>query len=154
MHVASVCHVPSISVPSFVPSVPLSLPLGLSRICSALRLVLSFMHLDICWSRGNTDGNTLVMPVEWGKYYPHFHTFAEEIFGFRFFSLFLNICLFILVNHDNLFTIKSSTKEVLKACENLIKLWVEWTGAYCSLKRTLAKVILLNSLPAAVYNCV
>ena len=152
-HATSVGHVPAISIPSFAPSVLLSFFLALSCTCCPLRLGLSFMHLGVCWSRGNTDRNALVMPVRWGKYYTHFHTFAEEVLEFRVFSWSLNICLFILANQDNLCTMKSSTKEVLKFCENPIKLWVKWSGAYYSLKRTPAKVILLNSLPAGVYNC-
>lgn len=75
--------------------------------------------------QGNTDRNASVMAIHCGKYYTHFHTFAEEVLGGLFFSLFLSICLFIIVNRGNLFTIKSSTKEVLKFCENPIKLWVE-----------------------------
>lgn len=133
--------------------VPLSLLLGLNCTYSMLMLGLSFMHLGICRSRVIQTGTLRWWQSTAGSIIHTSIRLLKRFWGGLFFSLFLSICLFIIVNRGNLFTIKSSTKEVLKFCENPIKLWVEWTGADYSLTRTLAKVILLNSLPAGVYNC-
>lgn len=102
LHITSVHHAPSISVPSFVPPVPVSLSYELSCIYTMLRLVLSFMHLGICCSWAKTGSNTLVAnPIREVPYTLSYICWRD--IWVRLFSLVLNICLCILVNQSATF---------------------------------------------------